>query len=51
MRAAALSPGDVYVSKRGPCTDANPCNNIHACVIPELKLSDLHFKIQVILKG
>jgi predicted aspartyl protease len=30
---------------------SNPCNHISSCVIPELKPSGSHFKIEVVLKG
>jgi hypothetical protein len=48
-----LSPEKICVPKEDPYVDAspNPCNNISSCIIPELKSSNSHFKIKVILKG
>jgi hypothetical protein len=37
MKAAALLLEEVWVPEESPWFDATPCNNIHACIIPELK--------------
>ena len=52
-RAAVVLPEEVCASKIDPdsTTNLNPCNNIDACIVPELTLSSSHFKIQVSLKG
>ena len=52
-KAAVLSPGKVRVSKIDLDSTAslNSCNNIDACIVPELTPSSSHFKIQVSLKG
>ena len=48
-----MAPEEVSISRKVPCINvkSNPCNNIHSCVIPKLKPSSSHFKIQVGLKG
>ena len=46
-------PEEVRASKIDPDStmNSNPCNNIDACIVPELTPSSSHFKIQVSLKG
>jgi hypothetical protein len=51
MKAAALLLEEVWVPEESPWFDATPCNNIHACIIPELKPLGLHFKVNMTLRG
>jgi hypothetical protein len=53
MQATVMLPKNVDASKNGLRLTANSnlCNSIDSCVIPELTLSSLHFKVPVILKG
>jgi hypothetical protein len=48
-KAAASSPKVGSASEIGKVS--NPCNNLSSSVVPELKPSDSHFKIKVVLEG
>jgi len=53
MRAAVLLPDKVCISEKDSYVTSDPpfCDRNRSCIVPELKLSDLHFRIPIGLRG